>query len=204
MHPAPLALSYPGRAALARLAVSALLAATASAGVEAAERIAVKVEKAGQRVTVDVVVHADVPVAQAWAVFTDYEAMPGFLKSVTQSRVLRREGNSVTVEQAGAVRVAFMRFAFHAVRSVELAPMREIRSGQLSGDFKEYVSTTTFTPTEHGVRIHHHGSYVPKSWIPPLIGPALIEAETRRQYEQFLAEIERREGGRPHEGKPAS
>jgi len=94
-----------------------------------------------------------------------------------------------------------MRFAFHAVRSVELAPMREIRSGQLSGDFKEYASTTTFTPTEHGVRIHHHGSYVPKAWIPPLIGPALIEAETRRQYEQFLAEIERRH--KP-EARPAS
>lgn len=166
-------------------------------GAEATERIAVKVEKSGQRVTVDVVVHADAPVAQAWAVFTDYEAMPAFLKSVTQSRVLKREGNSVTVEQAGAVRIAFMRFAFHAVRSVELAPMREIRSGQLSGDFKEYASTTTFAATEHGgVRIHHHGSYVPKTWIPPLVGPAMIEAETRRQYEQFLAEIERREGAK--------
>ena len=199
MHPARLALSSLRRAALP------IVASFLAAGAAASERIAVKVEKAGQRVTVDVVVHADVPVAQAWTVFTDYEAMPAFLKNVTQSRVLGRDGNSVTVEQAGAVRVAFMRFAFHAVRHVELAPMREIRSGQVSGDFKEYVSTTTFTPTEKGgVRIHHHGRYVPKAWIPPLIGPALIEAETRRQYEQFLAEIERREGGRLHEGKPAS
>ena len=199
MHPARLALSSLRRAALPILAVVVAGAAAAS------ERIAVKVEKSGQRVVVDVVLHADAPVAQAWTVFTDYDAMPGFLKSVTQSRVLRREGNSVTVEQAGAVRIMFMRFAFHAVRSVELVPMREIRSGQLSGDFKEYVSTTTFTPTEHGgVRIHHHGSYVPKSWIPPLIGPAMIEAETRRQYEQFLAEIDRREGGHKPEAKPPS
>src|SRR6187399_1979202 len=104
-------------------AIFALLVALASSA--ASERIAVKVEKSGQRVTVDVVVQADAPVAQAWTVFTDYEAMPAFLKSVTQSKVLKREGNSVTVEQAGAVRVAFMRFAFHAVRSVELAPMHE-------------------------------------------------------------------------------
>ena len=185
----------------AALALAVLLAGAAAA---AADPIAVKVEKTGQRVVVDVVLHADAPVAQAWTVFTDYEAMPGFLKSVTQSKVLKREGNSVTVEQAGAVRIAFMRFAFHAVRSVELTPMREIRSGQLSGDFKEYASTTTFTPTEHGVRIHHHGSYVPKSWIPPLIGTALIEAETRRQYEQFLAEIDRREGGHKPAARPPS
>ena len=199
MHPARLALSSLRRAALP------IVASFLAAGAAASERIAVKVEKAGQRVTVDVVVHADVPVAQAWTVFTDYEAMPGFLKNVTQSRVLGRDGNSVTVEQAGAVRVAFMRFAFHAVRNVELAPMREIRSGQLSGDFKEYVSTTTFTPTEKGgVRIHHHGQYVPKAWIPPLVGPALIEAETRRQYEQFLAEIDRREGAGTAEGRPPS
>ena len=185
-------------ALLLRSAVLPLAALLVAGAAAASERIAVKVEKSGQRVTVDVVVQVDAPVAQAWSVFTDYEAMPTFLKNVTQSKVLKREGNSLVVEQAGAVRVAFMRFAFHAVRSVELAPMHEIRSGQVSGDFKEYASLTTFSLGEHGgARIHHHGSYVPKSWIPPLIGPAMIEAETRRQYEQFLAEIERRK-------KPAS
>ena len=188
-----------GPVRLARCATLAvLLALVGAAAIPAApERIAVKVEKAGQRITIDVVAHADAPVAQAWSVFTDYEAMPTFLKNVTTSKVLKREGNSLTVEQAGAVRVAFMRFAFHAVRSVELAPMREIRSGQLSGDFKEYASLTSFSPGEHGgVRIHHHGSYVPKSWIPPVIGKAMIESETRRQYEQFLTEVERRAGDR--------
>jgi ribosome-associated toxin RatA of RatAB toxin-antitoxin module len=187
----------PGR--LARCATLAvLLALVGAAAIPAApERIAVKVEKSGQRITIDVVALADAPVAQAWSVFTDYEAMPTFLKNVTTSKVLKREGNSLTVEQAGAVRVAFMRFAFHAVRSVELAPMREIRSGQLSGDFKEYASLTSFSLGEHGgARIHHHGSYVPKSWIPPVIGKAMIESETRRQYEQFLTEVERRAGDR--------
>ena len=178
--------------------LAALLALVAVAAIPAGpERIAVKVEKSGQRITIDVVALADAPVAQAWSVFTDYEAMPRFLNNVTTSKVLTREGNSLTVEQAGAVRLAFMRFAFHAVRSVELAPMREIRSGQLSGDFKEYASLTSFSLGEHGgARIHHHGSYVPKSWIPPLIGKAMIESETRRQYEQFLTEVERRAGER--------
>jgi len=180
-------------ARLLRSALSLLVALFVAAGAAASEAMAVKVEKTGQRITIDVVVEVQAPVELAWSVFTDYEAMPSYLKSVTHSRVLAREGNALTVEQAGAVRVAFMRFAFHAVRSVELEPMREIRSAQVTGDFKEYASTTSFAPGERGgVRIHHHGSYVPKTWIPPLIGRAVIESETRRQYEQFLAEIERR------------
>jgi len=29
-------------------------------------------------------------------------------------------------------------------------------------------------------------------WVPPLIGPAVIEAETRKQFEEIRAEILRR------------
>ena len=30
------------------------------------------------------------------------------------------------------------------------------------------------------------------SWLPPLIGPAMVESETRKQFREFIAEIERR------------
>jgi len=42
------------------------------------------------------------------------------------------------------------------------------------------------------VRISHHGEYVPKRWLPPLVGPAVIESETKKQYGEFVAEIARR------------
>jgi hypothetical protein len=33
---------------------------------------------------------------------------------------------------------------------------------------------------------------VPKVWVPPAIGPAMIEAETQKQFGEFRAEILRR------------
>jgi hypothetical protein len=40
----------------------------------------------------------------------------------------------------------------------------------------------------------HTGRYTPSLWVPPIVGPALIEAETRKQYGEIRAEIERRAG----------
>ncbi len=73
---------------------------------------------------------------------TDYEHMASFMSNVKTSNVLRREGNVLEVAQSGATEVAFLTFSFAAVRSVELLPMREIRSHLLKGDFKSYESTT--------------------------------------------------------------
>ena len=44
------------------------------------------------------------------------------------------------------------------------------------------------------MHIIHSGRYTPNVWVPPLLGPALIEAETRKQYGEFRAEILRRSG----------
>jgi len=96
------------------------------------------------------------------------------------------------VMQSGQTRVGFLTFGFEAVRAVELVPMHEIRSSLVSGDFKAYTSTTSLAPAAGGTRVRHHGEYVPKKWLPPLIGPAVIERETRKQYQEFAAEVERR------------
>jgi ribosome-associated toxin RatA of RatAB toxin-antitoxin module len=159
----------------------------------AAQQILVKVERHAETIVVDV--EADTPGApgDAWSVLTDYDHMASFVSNLTESRIVeRRRNNVVEVMQAGQTRVAFMSFGFRAVRAVELVPMREIRSSLVSGDFKSYASTTSLATTATGTRILHHGEYVPKAWLPPMIGPAVIEHETRRQYQEFIAEIERR------------
>ena len=151
-----------------------------------------KVQRRGEVIVVDVEANASAPVGEAWSVFTDYDHMSSFISNIKQSRVIARNGNSLEVEQSGESRVAFLHFGFTAVRAIELVPMKEIRSSLVSGDFKAYSSTTSVAATSSGVRISHHGEYVPKSWLPPLIGPAVIESETRKQYREFIAEIERR------------
>ena len=145
----------------------------------AAQEVKVKVQRHGETIVVDVEAHVAAPVKDAWSVFTDYEHMSGFISNIKHSKVLARDGNLLEVEQAGETRVAFMRFGFIAVRAVELTPMLEIRSSLVSGDFKAYASTTHIAATPTGAKISHHGEYVPKSWMPPLIGPAMIESVTR-------------------------
>jgi hypothetical protein len=88
--------------------------------------------------------------------------------------------------------VAFLTFSFAATGSVELLPMREIRSHLIKGDFKSYKSTTRLVEKPSGTLVVHHGEYVPTAWLPPLIGPSIIESQTRKQYEEFIAEITRR------------
>lgn len=158
----------------------------------AAQDIAVRVERRGETVVVDVEAHVAAPLTEAWAVFTDYENMAGFISNLTASKVLSRTERSLEVMQSGRTHVGFLSFGFEAVRAVELVPMREIRSSLVSGDFKAYDSITSLASTANGTEIRHHGEYVPKRWLPPLIGPAVIERETKKQYQEFAAEIERR------------
>ncbi len=165
-----------------------LLASAADAG----EEISVRVERRGEAVIVDVEAHVPGALREAWAVFTDYEHMTSFISSLTASKVLARHENTLEVMQSGRTQVGFMSFGFAAVRAVELVPMEAIRSSLVSGDFKAYASTTSLASTSTGTRVRHHGEYVPKSWLPPLIGPAVIERETKKQYQEFAAEIERR------------
>ena len=153
----------------------------------------VQVQKRGDSIVIDV----DMPVAAApavaWSVMTDYEHMASFLSNLTSSKVVERRGEVLHIAQSGRTKVAFMTFSFAAVRAVELSPMHEIRSSLVSGDFKSYASTTRLVGLAQGVRIVHHGEYVPKAWLPPMVGVVVIESETRTQFEEFAAEMLRRQ-----------
>jgi hypothetical protein len=181
-----------------RVALGSLLAAFAFAPQAQTPGPEVAVRLVGERVIVDVTVQVPTKRAAAWAVLTDYEHMAGYVSNLKSSAVLSRQGNLLQVEQSGEARRAFLSFAFTTVRSVELFPEQEIRSRLLRGDFKSYEFTTRLHGEPDGrTTITHHGEYVPLRWVPPVIGPSLIEAETRKQYAELIAEMLRRAGGVP-------
>jgi ribosome-associated toxin RatA of RatAB toxin-antitoxin module len=154
---------------------------------------AVHVQKRGEAVVIDVDMPVPATPAIAWAVLTDYEHMATFLSNLTSSRVVKRQGETLQVAQSGRTKIAFMTFSFAVVRAVELTPMYEIRSSLVSGDFKSYVSTTRLIGLTQGVRVVHHGEYVLKAWLPPMVGVAVIESETRQQFDELSAEMLRRQ-----------
>ena len=167
--------------------------------VSRAQNIDVVVRLNGERVIVDVT--AEVPTKRdvAWGVLTDYEHMASYVSNLKSSAVRSRKGNILEVEQSGEARRAFLAFSFTTVRSVELFPEREIRSQLIRGDFKSYEFTTRLGGEPAGpITITHHGEYVPLRWVPPIIGPSLIESETRKQYTELIAEMRRREATTVH------
>ena len=71
-------------------------------------------------------------------------------------------------------------------------PQTEIRSRLISGDLKSSDFVTRIVLAADGVHILNSGRYIPKMWVPPVIGPAVIEAETQKQFGEFRTEILRR------------
>lgn len=163
--------------------------ATAAAPVDPVQ---VNVQRRGAIVVVDVQTEVAADVATAWAVLTDYEHMAAFISNLKTSVVLTRLGNQLEVLQSGQAKKGPLTFSFETTRAVELIPDREIRSHLIKGDFKSYDFTTTVVDTGSGVSIVNHGEYWPNVWVPPIVGPAMIESETRKQYGEIRAEILRR------------
>ncbi len=155
--------------------------------------IMVRVDKDGPRISVYIDCPVDASALQAWEVLIDYDRMAQFVSNLDLSVVERREDNSLRVRQKGKVTRGPLTFSFESVREIELQPYREIRSRMISGDLIPSEFTTRFAEDGDVLHIINSGSYTPKMWVPPGIGPALIEAATRKQYGEIRAEILRRQ-----------
>lgn len=154
--------------------------------------IVVHVKKDGMAVVVDVDCPVRAPQSIVWDVLTDYDNMSTFLSNLEFSGVQARAANVLEVRQKGKASRGPLSFRFDNVRRVELVPFSEVRSRLISGDLKASEFTTRIVDVGGVVHIVHSGRYTPKMWVPPLIGPALIEAETRKQFGEIRTEILRR------------
>jgi len=154
--------------------------------------ITVRVQKAGTEVIVDVDCPVRAPLPVAWAVMTDYEHMPRFITNIESSSVVKNDDTHLTVTQKGRVSRGPFTYAFETIRDVELVPFSEIRSKLVGGDMKASNFATRFVDAGGVVHVINSGRYTPTMWVPPLLGPSLIEAETRKQFGEFRAEIIRR------------
>lgn len=185
------------RVALVRiwLAIAAVFAIFPAIADDQAARpdISVQVEKAGEKVLVRVSLVVEASPERAWSVLTDYDHMSRFVSNVHSSTVLSRSGNTLEVAQKGKASRGPLSVSFDNVREVVLVPGREIRSRMIRGDMKSSVFTTRIAPEGSGTRIVNEGEYIPELWVPPIIGPALIEAETRKQWQELREEMLRRQ-----------
>ena len=154
--------------------------------------IAVHVTKNGESIVVDVHLPVNATAVETWNVMTDYDNMARFVTNLQSSAILHRDGDTLIVAQKGKASRGPFTFAFENVREIMLTPHSEIRSRLISGDLEASEFTTRVL--EHGAstEIVNHGEFTPKMWVPPIVGTAVIEAETRKQFQELRAEILRR------------
>ena len=171
----------------------ALAQAPLRADPHAASDIVVHVKKNGATIIVDVEMAVQAPPLTAWDVLTDYDHMAQFVTNVQASKITDRKGNTLVVAQRSGTAFGLLKFSFDNVREVELVPHSEVRSKLISGDMKASAFTTRIvSDAGGGARVFNHGEFVPTMWVPPVVGTAFLEAETRRQFHELRNEMMRR------------
>lgn len=156
--------------------------------------IAVAVHREADAVVIDVRLAVDATPQEAWNVLTDYGNMARFVSGLTRSRIIGRLNGRLEVAQTSRFEFGLLDFKFESVREIELVPLREIRSTLVQGDMKASVFTTRLVTEGGATVIINHGHFIPDRWIPPIIGLAMIRAQTQRQFGDLRAEILRRQG----------
>ena len=152
----------------------------------------VRVQSSGSTFTVDVVMHAPVPLAQAWAVLVDFGHMAEFVPNLTQSQIVEGSDSTFKVSQKGVARFGFFSAKFESVREIRLVPQREIRARSIGGNVKHMESVMQLEAEDGGTRLQYHAEVEPDFWFPPLIGPKLVRHQTAEQFSAMIQEMLRR------------
>lgn len=142
---------------------------------------------------------AAAPPSAAWEVLTDYDGMTRFVSSLRESRVVRREGSSLVLEQEGVVRAAIFRRRIPiTLNVVEKAPRRIDFSAIDSGQFEEYEGAWTVSESSGACLVSYQlFAEMKPSLVPRSMARRILEKSIRAQLEQVQAEIERRAAGKP-------
>jgi hypothetical protein len=185
------ALSY-SRCAVLLLALIAAAPAQSAPPTAPDEDIAVAVHKEGEEVVVRVDCPVRAPRAVAWEVLTDYEHMARYVTNLEVSELRARDGDTLQVFQKGSATRGPLSFSFENLREIRLVPQEEIRSRLISGTLKASEFTTRVVVDGEQLHIHNSGRFIPEVWVPPVIGPVVIAAETRKQFAEIRNEILRR------------
>ena len=118
--------------ALVRL-FACLLLASAVPALSAEPEVKVAVAQSGSVFVVDADIDFPYPVRTVWDVLTDFDHMAGIVSNLRSSKISRRKGNTVVVQQEGTARFGPLSYTFLSERKVRMEPMKRIVVRQISG-----------------------------------------------------------------------
>ncbi|HZR38118.1 MAG TPA: SRPBCC family protein [Nevskia sp.] len=177
---------------LARLACLALVPAAAAAEIQS-----LQVQHDGNRYRVDLQVKLQAPAAAAYAAFAAPGSLPAINPAVRKVQVLERGGDE-RARVYTEVRVCAMLYCktLRQVQDMRYAPRPD--GGALhaevlpeSSDFSYGRADWDFRPAGGATELRFSAELEPAFWIPPLLGPWLVERSLREEAERTSAGIER-------------
>lgn len=176
------------------LCLAALLACTLIVWV--ADAAAAKVSVVAQRRGDTIDVHASTilrtdPIT-AWRVLTDYDHYADFIPNLRMSRVIARQGSTVTVEQSGDVVLWLLKVPVAITYEVTESPPDRIRSRAIGGTLRALASSYLLSTTHSGVRLDYAGQISPGYELFGRIEQFAVRKDIQRQFQALVDEIERR------------
>jgi carbon monoxide dehydrogenase subunit G len=141
---------------------------------------------------VDVDFHVRATPQEVWAVITDYDHATEFISKLEKSVILSRTQDTLLVSQKGTMGWGPFSVPIETVTEIHLTPYEKLQSHLVSGNMHKSEATTRLIADASGTRVVYHLEAIPDVWMPPLIGRALVEYETRARFRQVVEEILRR------------
>jgi ribosome-associated toxin RatA of RatAB toxin-antitoxin module len=184
----------------------ALLSALGSTGVAiAGEVIAVQARRQGSAVQVTTQAVIRAPLEVIWQTLTDYDRLAEFVPDISSSRVIERQGSTVTVEQAGKAHLWFFTYAIDVVVEVTEQPPACAAVRVLRGNLKQLEGGYRLDKVEgkegDEYLLQWSGLIEPALPVPTAVTLPLMRSNIARQFEGMVREIERREARRTRVGQ---
>lgn len=162
-------------------------------GAEAVELRSVEVDRDSGRYFLTSKVWFDAGVESVYAVFLDYDLSSQFSSFIVESRNLPANENG---ERGFYIRnegcIWFFCKSFERSGFVEHEPYVFIRStaDADSSDFHASLESWTFEVEGEGTVVEYNFEFEPKFWIPPLIGPYVMQRKLEKDSIRALHRIE--------------
>jgi ribosome-associated toxin RatA of RatAB toxin-antitoxin module len=188
-------------AGLVLMSVLGTTAGWATAG----EAITVQARRQGSAVQVTTQAVVRAPLEVIWQTLTDYDRLAEFVPDITSSRVIERQGSTVTVEQAGKAHLWFFTYAIDVVVEVTEQPPHTLAVRVLRGNLKQLEGGYRLDKIDgkegDGYLLQWSGLIEPALPVPTAVTLPLMRSNIARQFEGMVREIERREARRTRVGQ---
>lgn len=160
----------------------------------AAQFHSVKVSRSGKIYSMAAQVYIDAPLPDVYRVLTDYNHLTRISGIIRKSHLVRRvDAQTAIVYTESRACVLFFCHTVRETQRVTENPPNDIHSEAIPAEsnVKLAASTWHLQSEGSGTLMQWSLSIEPEFWIPPLIGPALMEGELRAEGEYSARGIEK-------------